>query len=233
MATRNNETEFVQVGWWVPGSLKPGWNARFQANFNDMSMKFNQLDVKALVSGGGHNGGLGFYFSMAEFDFIQLLTFGQLDNESAVNDSYKMVTYAVWMAAQGWAHFSPIPISRYKGIEDDKLEPLTFDPQKSDVSPLGWYFTGSFSEKWNNDIQGNYEKALAKRSELGIRNLSPLYFCQSTLYGCVQMVQSDNPSAVESYASWFSKEGFGSLRPIPFMDISMLKNAIAISHKTP
>jgi len=239
-----DETNYKQVGWWIPGSLKAGWDANYQANFSDMSNKFSQLGIKPLVEGIMPNVNLGFYFSMAEFDYIQLLTVdppeGTQNTSGETLDglaSYSIVAYSVWLSTQGWSGFSPIPITQLQGIENENLvSPMTNSQQT--YFPTGWYFLGSFSQAWYQDLIGNYNLAKAKREELNIQNLSPLYFCQSSFYDCVQMVQApyakDVPdvNAIQQYVSWFNEMGFGSLKSIPFMSEDLLSEAIQIAGKT-
>ena len=251
--------DYKQVGWWIPGSLKPGWNANYQANFGDMSNKFNQLGLDPLVKGILPNEGLGFYFSMAEFDYIQLLTIDPPEGTENTSDvhfkglaSYSIVSYSVWMANQEWSSFSPIPILRLQGITQETIKtsknekgifnvnPWPKVNPKQTYFPTGWYFTGSFSQKWYEDTKANYIKALEKRKELNIGNLSPLYFCQSSFYDCIQMAQAPYNSdgipdvgVIQEYVSWFNAQGFGSLKSIPFMSEDLLSEAIEIGGKTP
>ncbi len=236
---------YKQVGWWIPGSLKPGWNKNYQANFGDMSNKFNQLGLKPLVKGILPNEDLGFYFSMAEFDYIQLLTVdppeGTQNSSGKPLDglaAYTIVSYSVWMSSQGWSGFSPIPILQIDGIENEVLSEPKVN-SKQIYFPMGWYFTGSLSQKWYKDIEANYMAAMHKREELNIRSLSPLYLCQSSFYDCIQMVQSpyhnDVPDVgvIQEYVSWFNQNGFGNLKSIPFMAEDLLSEAIEIGGKTP
>ena len=240
-----DDKQFKQVGWWIPGSLKPGWDAHYQANFADMANKFNQLGIVPLVNGIMPDPKLGFYFSMAEFDYIQLLTVEppggtQIDGKQLDGlASYSIVAYSVWMSTQGWSGFSPIPILQLQGVNNEKLYSPTTNLEQT-YFPTGWYFVGSFSSAWYTQLHKNYEMAMTKREDLGIQSLSSLYFCQSSLYDCIQMVQAPydgknvpDAGVVQEYASWFSEKGFGSLKPIPFMSEDLLREAIQIAAKTP
>ncbi|MFY0630856.1 MAG: hypothetical protein JXR05_10780 [Flavobacteriaceae bacterium] len=238
--------QYKQVGWWIPGSLNPGWSANYQANFGDMSNKFNQLGLVPLVKGILPNVDLGFYFSMAEFDYIQLLTVNPPEGTQNTTGeplgglaSYSIVAYSVWMSNQGWSGFSPIPITQLQGIENEILDEPYANPKQT-YFPTGWYFVGSFSSAWYSDLTNNYTRAMEKRKELGLKSLSPLYFCQSSFYDCVQMVQTPSDennvpdvSIVQEYVSWFNAQGFGSLKSIPFMSEELLSEAIEIGGKTP
>lgn len=241
-----DSTRYEQVGWWIPGSLNSGWNSNFQANFSDMANKFNQLGIVPLVKGILPNINLGFYFSMAEFDYIQLLTIDPPEGTQNSTGkplgglaSYSIVAYSVWMSTQGWSGFSPIPITQLQGIDNEILCSPTTN-LKQTYFPTGWYFTGSFSQSWYADVIGNYKLAMAKREELSIQSLSPLYFCQSSMYDCVQMVQAPysegnipNAGVIQEYVSWFNEMGFGSLKSIPFMSEELLSEAIQVAAKTP
>lgn len=248
--------QFEQVGWWIPGKLNPGWASQFQANFVDMANKFNQLGIKSLVNGMLPSEETGFYFSQAEFDFIQLLTVcppqgtqiseGQNFQNLA---SYSIVTYSIWLSSVGWGGFSPIPILKPSFLSDsspceESLPILTAN--YSTYYPMGWYFTGSFSAEWHNRLEDNYKLAEAKRKELNITDLSPLYFCQSTFYDCVQMVlappikQADpsiaaapDAGVIQEYVSWFNAKGFGNLKCVPFMSIDLVNESLQLAGKTP
>lgn len=240
------ENQYKQVGWWVPGSLKPGWNAQYQANFSDMANKFNELGIEPIVKGILPNVDLGFYFSMAEFDYIQLLTVNPKKGTSRVPveaqeglSSYSIVAYSVWMSSQGWSSFSPIPITQLQGIDNEKIVSPKSN-SKQTYFPTGWYFLGSFSSSWYADVVKNYKAAMEKRADLGIASLSPLYFSQSSFYDCVQMVQAPyddndipNVSAIQEYVSWFNQMGFGNLKSIPFMSEDLLSEAILMGTKAP
>jgi len=250
------EEQYEQVGWWVPGKLQPNWNANFQANFADMSNKFNQLGISPLVNGILPNEDVGFYFSMAEFDSIQLLSVKPPSGKQVsgipkdILASHTIVSYSIWLSSQGWLSTSPIPIFKLKGLDNPTVK-IKYN-KKQTFYPAGWYFTGSFSSKWyGNDeatLRDNYNKALQYRTQtFGIQDLSPLYFCQSSFYDCVQMVLapmlSSDPNSeefnipdagkIQEYVSWFNKEGFGSLKAIPFMSEDLLSEAIEIGGKTP
>tara|TARA_R110000787_G_scaffold32138_7_gene84940 strand:+ start:767 stop:1498 length:732 start_codon:yes stop_codon:yes gene_type:complete len=242
----SKKNQYKQVGWWIPGSLKPGWNTNYQSNFGDMTNKFNQLGLTPLVNGILPNKNLGFYFSMAEFDYIQLLTINPPEGTQNKAEkplgglaSYSIVAYSIWMASQNWSSFSPIPIMQLQGIKNEKIhEPI--HNSKQTYFPTGWYFLGSFSQAWYADLSTNYIKAMNKREALGIHNLSPLYFCQSSFYDCVQMAQAPydkenvpDVEVIQEYVSWFNEQGFGSLKSIPFMSEDLISEASQIAGKTP
>jgi len=242
----DKKNQYTQVGWWIPGSLKPGWNTNYQANFADMNNKFDQLGIEPIVKGILPNEALGFYFSMAEFDYIQLLTVNPPGGTQIPGEplgglaSYSIVSYSVWMSSQGWSSFSPIPILQLEGIENEVIDPQPKTNDKQLYFPVGWYFLGSFSQAWYENVQDNYTRAIKKREELKIASLSRLYFCQSSFYDCVQMVQAPYDSndipdvgVIQEYISWFNAQGFGSLKSIPFMSEDLLSEAIEFGGRTP
>ena len=244
MSTNNDPTLYEQVGWWIPGSLKPRWDANFHANFNDIDGKMEQLGLVPLVRGLMPNQAIGFYFSMAEFDYIQLLTVKPLSGKQATVKlpdalaSYTIVAYSVWMSSQGWSGFSPIPIMELQGVsEDEYATPMAFPEQT--YYPAGRYLIGELSQRWFQNIQKNYRIALEKRIELNFNILSPLYHCQSSIYDCIQMLQAPHDEgvpragAIQEYVAWFNGMGFGNLKAIPFMSETLLEEAINIAHKTP
>ena len=88
--------------------------------------------------------------------------------------------------------------------------------------------------------------AAEKRKELEIEDLTPLYFCQSTFYDCVQMVTAPltkpadlgaiptpDSGVIQEYVSWFNAQGFGNLKCIPFMSIDLVNESLQLAGKTP
>ncbi len=236
-----NNAQYEQAGWWIPGSLKSGWDTDIQANYSDMANKFDQLGIVPLVPGLLPNIELGLYYSMAEFDYIQFITIDPKSQDGGAEalPAHKMVAYSVWMSEQGWSGFSPIPILRLKGTEDYEVLNIPSDDYDHLHYPAGWYFLGSLSQAWYEDPSARYQQAYEKRVELGISNLSPLYSCQSSLYDCVQMVQAPfvdgvpQIGVIEEYVNWFNAMGFGNLNSIPFMSEDLLSEAIELAGKTP
>ena len=101
------DREFSMRGWAILGSLKSGWNADIQRNYNDMQTKLTQLDLLSLLPESESEPVLypdNFFYSQGSYDFLQLLaTASDIVGEL---DDYKIVAYSIWMSAQGWAGFS-------------------------------------------------------------------------------------------------------------------------------
>ena len=244
-----SQSTFVHVGWWIPGTLQSGWSNTYQANFNDMAPKLQQLKLKPLVPGLFPNQNLGFYFSEAEWDFIQLLAV-----ESPVQTDVTIVAYSVWLADQGWASMSPIPILDLKipGFKcptaSSSLLADTNTPWDYTDFPVGWYLPGTLNSTWYENLNANYKAACKKRKELGLLDLSSFYFTQSASYDCIQMVQPPaaggkkrkgeaihfpDETLLRAYVEWFSEMGFGNLGPVPFMSPNLVSEALLLAGKTP
>jgi hypothetical protein len=230
---------FPQAGWWIPGSLLPNWGRTFQANFNDMAPKLAQLQLNPIVPGEPPDQDLGFYFSEAEYDFIQLLAptpTSDTQKNSMVLPAANIVAYSIWMASQGWAHFSPIPIFEVRA-EHVPGKPSASAINRESTYPAGWYLPGKLSQAWFQDPVKNNKLANKARAELNIEDLSPFYLTQSTLYDCVQMVtiapNNVGRTSIMAYLRWFNANGFGSLSAIPFLGPSLVSNSLLLAGKTP
>ncbi len=237
-------------GWAILGSLKSGWNADIQRNYNDMQTKLTQLDLLSLLPESESEPVLypdNFFYSQGSYDFLQLLatasdTVGELDD-------YKIVAYSIWMSAQGWAGFSPFPLISYnKGRQPEKyhLYPVDqhFGTQPTHIT--GWCVIGSFGTEWYKRLKENYDAAYDKRRELGLSEATPLYWAQRQDIQCLQVLQapvqadpdpgsgiSNNYSALTEYVNWFGDRGFGALTPQPFMNGNMVANANVLASQTP
>lgn len=230
--------QFAQAGWWIPGSLLPGWSSTFQANFNDLGAKLAQLRLTPIVAGPPPDPDIGFYFSEAEYDFIQLLTLEPVHPgpPERVLPATNVVAYSIWMASQGWAHFSPIPILTMR--QEPPPPPLSPAALSREASyPAGWYLPGKLSASWYEKIDENYALAEKARADLKIEDLSPFYLTQSTLYDCVQMVtirpENAQETSIMAYLAWFNGAGFGSLSAVPFLAPDLVSAAINLAGMTP
>lgn len=233
--------QFVQAGWWIPGSLRPGWSSDLQANYNDMAMKFNELGIVPLVEGQPPFQGIGMYYSQAEYDFIQLLA----TNDKRPQDAQTIVAYSIWLASRRWAGTSPVPV--LKAINAPAPQGVHIPPQArlSAHSIAGWYLLGSLERAWYGDVEKNLIAAQEKRRELGLRDCSPLYFTQCATAQTLQVVQSpwqqpkgavdacQDPDPIQQYIQWWGAQGFGGQRPIPFMTPTLVGDALDAARKTP
>ncbi len=246
------DRDFSMQGWALLGSLKSGWNADVQQNYNDMQVKLRQLRLKSLLPQSRSEPVLypdNFFYSQGTYDFLQLLTTTQGPNADGELKDYRIVAYSIWMSSQGWAGFSPFPILTYNKGAQPKAYQLYAVDQGVDALPThvtGWYVGGSFSSKWYNDLQANYDAAYGQRCKLNISEATPLYFTQQQYMQCLQVLQApvesnpnsitgikNNYSALTEYLNWFASEGFGSLWAQPFMNGNMVAEANSLAGQTP
>lgn len=246
-----SDREFSMQGWALLGSLKSGWNADIQANYNDMTTKLKQLQLFSLLPSSESEPVLNpdyFFYSQGSYDFLQLLatdsnTVGELDD-------YKIVAYSIWMSAQGWGGFSPFPLISYnKGSRPETYYLYPVDQQEYDTESThitGWCVIGSFGTEWYKSLKKNYHAAYHKRRALGLSEATPLYWAQRQDIQCLQVLQapvrpdpdpgssiSNNYSALTEYINWFGDRGFGTLTPQPFMSGNMAATANTLAGQTP
>lgn len=232
-----SHSTYTHVGWWVPGSLNAGWSRTYQANFNDMFDKFQQLGIQTLVQSLPGSLDVGLYFSEAEYDFLQLLTLKPRQGQPHRLPTLPIVAFSIWLASQGWAHFSPIPLLQFQGAVEH-LHPV--QAPENEQYPCGWYLTGSLAGAWYSHLPENYLRAQQHRDSLGLRDISPLYLTESTVYDCIQLVQapvrpdgSSNESRVAEYVAWFAEQSFGHLSMVPFMSPALIEDASLLAGRNP
>jgi hypothetical protein len=257
-ATRSSKStpvspRFVQAGWWIPGSLKSGWDNTYQQNFNDLATKMTQLELRSLISGVGAEPQLGFYFSQAQYDFLQILATGAAAGAGGGADSGPLpvqvaqiiVAYSIWFSSQGWGGFSPVPVVECvaPGVINEARPPR---PMTDLQYPIGWYLLGTPMQAWFDNLAANFRKAQAKRQELEILDLSPFYLTQGAVYGCLQLVQPPllpaaprdggiacDQDRLTAYLAWFAGQGFGNLGATPLMSTTLVSGAINLASKNP
>jgi len=212
---------FKEAGWVILGGLLPAWSRTYQQNFNDMEIKFAQLGIRTLLPEN-------FYFSQGiYYDFIQILS---------APSHEKMVAYSVWFAAQGWGHFSPMPVMEYTSESTGQIpkeKDVTIVPNMDIENPAGWYILGTFDRDWYLNLGENLEKARQKRLGFCIRDVTPLYFTQGSRFSCVQLLEASSAGKIMEYTAWFAAEGFGCLVSTPYMDTTMVQQALFDAARNP
>ena len=241
-----SQSEYCHAGWFVPGHLKPGWMEQFRANFNDVRVKFQQLGITPLVRGVGGEEDLGFFFSQAQYNFVQFLTaqdpFMQSAREWVRPSTQRIVAYSLWMSLQGWAGFSPVPVFRHLS-DADAVQDFIYPEQDPEFrhTPFGWYLLGRLDSAWYADIHQSLMRAADKRDSLGLAAITPMYRAQGGDFDCVQAVQSlrpdpsglPDPSAAMAYAEWFSRQGYGRLRATPLLSTTLVEAGMFSALRNP